>query len=124
MTASSRRYSRNALSSSAVRQQAADTMTRRAPDGQQEAYVQNYNLYVRPVGSRTGTALTSDGSEGGAYTLQSVSWSPDSSEDRGVSRDARLSPHRAVRRVVSGRSAAAEVHGARLRETRRRARSA
>ena len=59
-------------------QQATDTMTRRAPDGQQEAYIQNYNLYVRPVGSRVGTAVTTDGSEGGAYTIQSAAWSPDS----------------------------------------------
>ena len=100
-------------------QQAADTMTRRAPDGQQEAYVQNYNLYVRPVGSRTGTALTTDGSEGGAYTLQSVSWSPDSKKLAAY----RVTPgyQRIVHYVESspGRSAAAEVHA--IARTRSRA---
>ncbi len=78
--------------------------TRRSPDGQWDAYIENYNLYVRPaqgpaesaplaIGPATaaagrggrgnaplpaGTALTYDGSEGGAYTLRSIVWSPDS----------------------------------------------
>src|SRR5207237_5402092 len=39
---------------------------------------ENYNVYVRAPGSRTGSPLTTDGSEGGAYTLQSLQWSPDS----------------------------------------------
>jgi dipeptidyl aminopeptidase/acylaminoacyl peptidase len=84
------------------RGQAGDTPdARRSPDGKWEAYVDDYNLYVRlasvareaapppagaiPAGGRggrpaepSGTALTYDGSEGGAYTLQSVAWSPDS----------------------------------------------
>ena len=84
------------------RGQAGDTPEeRRSPDGRWEAYIDNYNLYVRPAsiarevapppagsipgggrGGRPaepmGTALTYDGSEGGAYTLQSVVWSPDS----------------------------------------------
>ncbi len=51
---------------------------RRSPDGQREAYIQNFNIYVRPTGSRAGVAQTTDGSEGGAYTLQSIAWSPDS----------------------------------------------
>ncbi len=59
-------------------QQAADSSSRRAPDGLHEVYIQNFNLYVRAPGARVGTALTFDGSEGSAYTLQSVSWSPDS----------------------------------------------
>ncbi len=52
--------------------------TRRSPDGTREAYVQNFNVYVRPNGGHEGVALTTDGSEGGAYTLQSLVWSPDS----------------------------------------------
>ncbi|HVX41226.1 MAG TPA: DPP IV N-terminal domain-containing protein [Gemmatimonadaceae bacterium] len=51
---------------------------RRSPDGLREAYIQNFNLYVRPAGSQTSAELTYDGSEGAAYTLQSVVWSPDS----------------------------------------------
>jgi len=58
--------------------QAADTAVRRSPDGQREAFIQNFNLYVRATGSRNGTALTADGSEGAAYTLRSAEWSPDS----------------------------------------------
>ena len=45
-------------------------------------------------------------------------------QDRRLSRDAGLPPARALRRVVARGSAAAEVHGARLCETRRRARRA
>ena len=60
----------------------SDTLVRRSPDQHWDAYIQNYNLYVRPAGSHVagaaGTELTYDGSEGGAYTLQSVAWSPDS----------------------------------------------
>jgi dipeptidyl aminopeptidase/acylaminoacyl peptidase len=52
--------------------------SRRSPDEGSEVYIQNYNLYLRTVGSRSGTPLTYDGSEGGPYTLQSVVWSPDS----------------------------------------------
>jgi dipeptidyl aminopeptidase/acylaminoacyl peptidase len=60
-----------------------------SPDGRFEASIQNYNVYVRPVQPGAGRAggdaapaggfsLSSDGSEGNAYTLQSIRWSPDS----------------------------------------------
>ena len=105
-------------------QQAADTMTRRAPDGQQEAYVQNYNLYVRPVGSRTGSRAH-DRRVGGRRVHAAIGVVVARlEEDRGVSRDAGLSAPGALRRIVAGGSAAAEVHGARLRQAGRRARSA
>ncbi len=58
----------------------ADSAVRRSPDGQHEAYVENFNVYVRATGARTGAALTYDGSEGGAYTLQSLQWSPNSAK--------------------------------------------
>jgi dipeptidyl aminopeptidase/acylaminoacyl peptidase len=58
----------------------ADSAVRRSPDGQHEAYVENFNVYVRSSGARTGSALTFDGSEGGAYTLQSLQWSPNSAK--------------------------------------------
>jgi dipeptidyl aminopeptidase/acylaminoacyl peptidase len=51
---------------------------RRSPDGAREAYIQNFNVYVRPTESHTGSALTADGSEGSAYTLQSIVWAPNS----------------------------------------------
>jgi dipeptidyl aminopeptidase/acylaminoacyl peptidase len=49
-----------------------------APNGALEAYVQNYNVYVRPVGEEVGKPLSYDGSEGNFYTLRSLAWSPDS----------------------------------------------
>src|SRR5215475_11048457 len=47
-------------------------------DGEWEALVNNYNVVVRSVGSRTLTRLSTDGSEGNAYELSSIAWSPDS----------------------------------------------
>jgi dipeptidyl aminopeptidase/acylaminoacyl peptidase len=80
-----------------------DTATVRSPDGTQEAYINNYNVWVRPVvaaagaggrggrggapggapAPRVGTQLTWDGSEGNAYVLgggqnRALQWSPDS----------------------------------------------
>jgi dipeptidyl aminopeptidase/acylaminoacyl peptidase len=51
-----------------------------SPDGKFEAMIQNYNVYVRPTGGNasSGFLLSTDGSEGNAYTRQSVRWSPDS----------------------------------------------
>src|SRR6185295_328752 len=44
---------------------------RSSPDGNWEALIQNYNIYVRPKGGAA-AALSSDGSEGNAYTLLSI----------------------------------------------------
>ena len=55
--------------------------TKVSPDGKQEALIQNFNVYVRPVGNNAasaGTLLSTDGSEGNSYTFQSMRWSPDS----------------------------------------------
>ena len=64
-----------------------------SPDGQWEALIRNYNVYVRPVpgsadsarnrhegrrADRNGGMLSTDGSEGDAYVQQSIVWSPDS----------------------------------------------
>ncbi len=69
-----------------------------SPDGRLEAFIQNYNVAVRPSGAgrprppRAGsgygriapapapdfTMLSYDGSEGDAYQLMSIRWSPDS----------------------------------------------
>ena len=51
---------------------------RRSPDGKLEALVRNYNIAVREVGKRDLTFLSSDGSEGGYFDPDSMSWSPDS----------------------------------------------
>ena len=51
-------------------------------DGKTEAFIDNYNVYLRPVanGGRAGqaTPLSWDGSEGNYYTFNSINWSPDS----------------------------------------------
>jgi dipeptidyl aminopeptidase/acylaminoacyl peptidase len=57
---------------------------RSSPDGKSEAFIENFNVYVRPVttGGRTVTSvpLSWDGSEGNYYTVQSIQWSPDSTK--------------------------------------------
>jgi dipeptidyl aminopeptidase/acylaminoacyl peptidase len=57
---------------------AAANMTRPSPDGKQVAYIDNFNIAVRPTGEGEGTRISTDGSEGNPYTLQSIAWSPDS----------------------------------------------
>jgi len=47
-------------------------------DGKWEAYIENYNVFLRAAGGKTGEPLSFDGSEGNYYTLRSVAWSPDS----------------------------------------------
>ena len=49
-----------------------------SPDGKWEAWVNNYNVWVRAKGQREGVALSFDGSEGNYYALDTVAWSPDS----------------------------------------------
>jgi dipeptidyl aminopeptidase/acylaminoacyl peptidase len=49
-----------------------------SPDGNWEALIDNYNVAIRPKGGTVVTRLTSDGSEGNAYTLASLAWSPNS----------------------------------------------
>ena len=47
-------------------------------DGKWEAFIQNFNVFVKPVGKQPAFPLSVDGSEGNVYTLRSVAWSPDS----------------------------------------------
>ncbi len=49
-----------------------------SPDGMWEAFVKNFNVYVRPKGSKEDFALSFDGSENNYYALNSINWSPDS----------------------------------------------
>jgi dipeptidyl aminopeptidase/acylaminoacyl peptidase len=49
-----------------------------SPDGRLEALIRDFNVWIRPVGSGEATRLSTDGSEGNAYVLRSVEWSPDS----------------------------------------------
>ena len=48
-------------------------------DGNWEAFIQNFNVYLKRAGANDPpVALSSDGSEGNYYTLSSIAWSPDS----------------------------------------------
>jgi dipeptidyl aminopeptidase/acylaminoacyl peptidase len=49
-----------------------------SPDGKWEALINNFNVAIRQVGTHTLIRLSTDGSEGNAYALSSIVWSPDS----------------------------------------------
>ncbi|MDX2042924.1 MAG: DPP IV N-terminal domain-containing protein [Acidobacteriota bacterium] len=49
-----------------------------SPNGKWEAWISNFNVWIRPKGKCEGTALSFDGSEGNYYALASLVWSPDS----------------------------------------------
>jgi dipeptidyl aminopeptidase/acylaminoacyl peptidase len=55
-----------------------NTTPRVSPDGKVEASIRNFNVFTRAVGARDWTPLSTDGSEANAYSIQSLSWSPDS----------------------------------------------
>lgn len=51
----------------------------RSFDGKWDALIENFNVFLRAVGSHDpAIPLSFDGSEGNYYTLRSVAWSPDS----------------------------------------------
>ncbi len=58
---------------------AADNGPRRSPDGKWEAYVENFNIAVRPVGGAW-KRISSDGSDANFYDPESIAWSPDSAK--------------------------------------------
>jgi dienelactone hydrolase len=73
------RGGRGAAAAAAAGQPAAETPVCRSFDGKWEALIENFNVFLRPVGStEPATPLSFDGSEGNYYTLRSVAWSPDS----------------------------------------------
>jgi dienelactone hydrolase len=49
-----------------------------SPDGNWEALIENYNVFLRAKGKTETAPLSYDGSEGNYYTLRSIAWSPDS----------------------------------------------
>ncbi len=51
-----------------------------SPDGKWTAFIDNYNVAVRAVGSGKRIPLSSDGSEGNYYDGASIVWSPDSTK--------------------------------------------
>jgi dipeptidyl aminopeptidase/acylaminoacyl peptidase len=60
------------------RRRTENTRPRVSPDKKWEALISNFNIAVRPVGGRTTSVLSLDGSEGNPYELSSIAWSPDS----------------------------------------------
>jgi dipeptidyl aminopeptidase/acylaminoacyl peptidase len=51
---------------------------RTSPDGKWEAFIRNFNIVIRSKDKTQEFALSFDGSEGNAYELSSIAWSPDS----------------------------------------------
>ncbi len=58
--------------------QAASTEVKTSPDGQWEAFIRNYNVWLRSKEKKQEFPLSWDGNEGNYYTFQSITWSPDS----------------------------------------------
>ena len=62
----------------------SDMHTVSSPDGKREALIHSYNIVVRPKNlspeevKKQTVVLTTDGSEGNYYTLDTISWAPDS----------------------------------------------
>ena len=50
-----------------------------SPDGSISAFIQNHNLWLRPIGNQA-RQLSSDGVEGDSYNQSSILWSPDGSK--------------------------------------------
>jgi dipeptidyl aminopeptidase/acylaminoacyl peptidase len=53
---------------------------RMSPDGKWMAFIDNYNVAIRPFGGDKRMALSTDGSEGNYYDGASLVWSPDSTK--------------------------------------------
>lgn len=49
-----------------------------SPDKKWEAFIKNYNVYLRSKDNKEEFPLSTEGTEGDYYTLRSISWSPDS----------------------------------------------
>jgi hypothetical protein len=47
-------------------------------DGKYEAFVQNFNVFIKPKGDAPAYPISFDGSEGNYYSLRTFAWSPDS----------------------------------------------
>ena len=60
------------------RERRQDEAPRVSPDGKREAFIQNFNVYIRGMGAKVAAALSHDGSEANHYLPQSLTWSPDS----------------------------------------------
>jgi dipeptidyl aminopeptidase/acylaminoacyl peptidase len=73
-----------------------------SPDGKWEAFIRNYNVFLRDKTTKEEFVLSRDGSEGNYYTFESIAWSPDSK--RLVAMRLRRGYHRVVHYVESSPS--------------------
>jgi hypothetical protein len=76
--------------------------TKKSLDGKWEAFIRNYNVYIRSRETADEIALSRDGSEGNYYTFSSLTWAPDSSKLAGYR--LRRGHHRIVHYVESSPS--------------------
>jgi len=51
-----------------------------SPDGKWEAYIKNFNVFLREKDKKEETPISFDGSEGNYYVARSMVWSPDSTK--------------------------------------------
>jgi len=58
----------------------ANPRPRMSPDGKWMAFIDNYNVAIRPFGGEKRITLSTDGSEGNYYDGASLVWSPDSTK--------------------------------------------
>ncbi len=47
-------------------------------DGQYEAFIQNFNVFIQPKGNAPAYPISFDGTENNAYTFNTLAWSPNS----------------------------------------------
>lgn len=81
---------------------AFSTENKDSPNKKWQAFIKNYNVWLRSVESKDEFPLSLDGNEGNYYTYESIQWSPDSRKILAV----RLRPglHRRIQYVESSPS--------------------
>ncbi|HSA94678.1 MAG TPA: DPP IV N-terminal domain-containing protein, partial [Acidobacteriota bacterium] len=79
--------------------EAASREVKTSPDGKWEAFIRNYNVFLRDKAKKEDTVLSRDGSEGNYYTFESLAWSPDSKKLVGMR--LRRGYHRVIQYVES-----------------------
>jgi dipeptidyl aminopeptidase/acylaminoacyl peptidase len=57
-----------------------EPQTSASPDGKWVAFIENFNLFVRPKEGGKAFPLSLDGTEGNHYDFDSIAWSPDSQQ--------------------------------------------
>lgn len=79
--------------------QAASAESKASPDKKWEAFIRNYNVWLRSAETKEEFPLSWDGNEGNYYTFESIQWAPDSKKLLAV----RLRPglHRKIQYVES-----------------------